>query len=273
MNKYGGCNHETKGFNLMNNGFGWIWMDLDGFGSICCSYFDAEHGDQPLFSNKHKIWRSWKSIHFGCMELMNAWKNTKHEEKLKMHPWRCWSQSTKMEPSNCGEWEDGSQHGFFEVHARLRVFKSERNHWGLGHCVQVTVESVDASGFTLVQRDPYTHSPMVCWSWIRSEVASPLSSSFFGFEIQNPMNKNSFRTHLSSSFSQYFPIFPQYFPNIFPYFPYISLMFPSCFQGGKRPGRRDLHLGGLLPGLLHFSQSPSRSRLCGVARAKRPFDV
>jgi hypothetical protein len=87
------------------------------------------------------------------------------------------------------------------------------------------------------------------------------------------MNKNSFRTHLSSSFSQYFPIFPQYFPNIFPYFPYISLMFPSCFQGGKRPGRRDLHLGGLLPGLLHFSQSPSRSRLCGVARAKRPFDV
>jgi hypothetical protein len=47
------------------------------------------------------------------------------------------------------------------------------------------------------------------------------------------MNKNSFRTHLSSSFSQYFPIFPQYFPNIFPYFPYISLMFPSCFQGGN----------------------------------------
>jgi hypothetical protein len=29
MNKYGGCNHETKGFNLMNNGFGWIWMGLD----------------------------------------------------------------------------------------------------------------------------------------------------------------------------------------------------------------------------------------------------
>ena len=72
MNKYGGCNHETKRFNLMNNGFGWIWMDLDGFGSICCSYFDAEHDDQPLFSNKHKIWRSGKSIHFGCMELMNA---------------------------------------------------------------------------------------------------------------------------------------------------------------------------------------------------------
>ena len=29
MNKYGGCNHETKRFNLMNNGFGWIWMDSD----------------------------------------------------------------------------------------------------------------------------------------------------------------------------------------------------------------------------------------------------
>ena len=212
------------------DGFGWIWMDLDGFGSICCSYFDAEHDDQPLFSNKHKIWRSGKSIHFGCMELMNAWKNTKHEEKLKMHPWRCWSQSSKMEPSNYGEWEDGSQHGFFEVHARLGVFKSERNHWGLGHCVQVTVESVDASGFTLVQRDPYTHSPMVCWSWIRSEVASPPLSLIFGFEIQNPMFPKTQRTHLSSSFSQYFPnifpIFSQYFPNIFPIF---SQYFPNIF--------------------------------------------
>lgn len=37
MNKYGGCNHETKGFNLMNNGFGWIWMDVDGFGWIWVS--------------------------------------------------------------------------------------------------------------------------------------------------------------------------------------------------------------------------------------------
>ena len=114
----------------------------------------------------------------------------------------------------------------------------------LGHCGQLMVESVDPSGFAMVP------------SGLKRQVLSiilaitPRALFFFVSKFQNPKKKHSKK------------------PQV-PHFPYIFPRFPRCFHG-LGPGWRELHLGGLLFGLLHLSQSRGRSRLRGVARQGFP---
>ena len=218
--KYERCNHETKGFNLMNNEFGWIWMDLDGFGSICCSYFDAEHDAQALFSNKHL-----KSGEVGRAFILDAWNwwmpertpNMKRNLpdasmemlKPKYHFWNPAIMESGRTAHNMGFFRGPCKTWGVQIRKKpLGTGALCASDSGISGCIWVHLGS---AGSIYPFSDGMLELDQV-WSGI-----TPLSLIF---SFRNPKSdEQKLKEPRSSSFSQTFPL----------YFPHISPIFPSCF--------------------------------------------